>query len=71
MQETTVICDCCGEVMEEPTEVELSCKFIKPGNEDIGSDDEVMELVLDDLCHGCASALEDAISDVLKRRELK
>ena len=71
MQETTVICDCCGEVMEEPTEVELSCKFIKPGNEVLETDDGVVELVLEDLCSPCASALDDAINDVIKRRSLE
>ena len=71
MQETKVVCDCCKKKMEEPNEVELIGKFIKDGNEVLGTDDEVVELVLEDLCSPCASALEDAVSDVIKRRELK
>ena len=68
MQETTVICDCCGEIMEEPTEIELSGKLNDHSTPAIQSLDAVVEINLEDICINCSCALESAISDVLKRR---
>lgn len=63
MQETTVICDCCGNGMEEPNDSVLEGELIHA--------EESMPIVLEDLCEPCSEALGDAISDVIKRRESK
>ena len=68
MQETTVMCDVCGGVMEEPTDIELSATLIKPGDVDVEALEEVIEFNLEDICPPCSRALESAVSGVIERR---
>lgn len=73
MQETTVICDVCGEPIEEPTEIELSGMLVtsKVIACELDDPEKEIEINLEDICIPCSYALESAISDVILRRSPK
>ncbi|MCK5611425.1 hypothetical protein KAR91_56665 [Candidatus Pacearchaeota archaeon] len=67
MQTTTITCDCCGCEMEEPSELGLTGLLIVPSTVD--DVDAAEGLEFEDICHKCAIALDDAINDVMLRRQ--
>ena len=68
MEKTILVCDCCGTKLGEQNDYELTGVLLREGIPNVTPIDESQTIEIDDLCAPCATAIYEAINDVVARK---